>query len=36
MNLKTTGTINERLVQLALEAFVPNLRYPLTHKKFNG
>ncbi len=34
INVKTTGTINERLVQFALDGFVSNSWYPLTYKKF--
>ncbi len=34
MNVKTTGTINERLVQLALEGYMPKSWYKLTQKKY--
>lgn len=34
MNVKTTGTINERLVQLALEGYMPKSWYRLTLKKY--
>ena len=34
MNVQTTGTINERLVQLALEGYMPKSWYRLTHKKY--
>ena len=34
MNVKTTGTINERLVQLALEGFAPSAWYELKDKKY--
>lgn len=34
MNVKTTGTINERLVQLALEGFAPSAWYELKTKKY--
>jgi len=34
MNVKTTGTINERLVQLALEGFMPESWYSLNDNKY--
>lgn len=34
MNVKTTGTINERLVRLALEGFAPSVWYELHEKKY--
>lgn len=34
MNVKTTGTVNERLVQLALEGFAPSAWYELKDKKY--
>ncbi len=34
LNVKTTGTINERLVQFALDGYSCNSWYPLTYKKF--
>ena len=34
MNVKTTGTISERLVQLALEGYMPESWYKLTDSKY--